>query len=229
MKIRITLTAGALIPLLAALMLVTVANAAAHAARTDSQLAKRLVVAYGDQSLAPYGNPVPGALPAERWQCLARSGFSFTARASSHFGSPHTELSSVASILGTPAEARRYYRALVRTISGCERQILQDGCSQPPGCDVGRPKAFAFPGFGDRSVRGRIPIAYSGPPDASGFMFYNNDWVVVRKRRVVLADDFFAWDAWPSQGGAAAVPSLNKEERHIVHREFVRAFRPEGR
>lgn len=200
------------------------------AARTDSQLAKRLVVAYGDQSLAPYGDPGPGArLPATSRQCLARSGFSFTARAGSHFGGPHTEVSSVASILNTPAEARLYYRAMVRTISGCERQMLQDECSQRPGCDVGRPHTFTFPGFGDQSVRGRIPIAYSGSPDASGFMFYNQDWVVIRKHRAVLADDFFAWDAWPSRGGAAAVPSLNKEERHIVHREFLRAFRPEGR
>lgn len=229
MKIRITLTAGALIPVLAALVLVTVATAAAHAARTDSQLAKRLVVAHSDQSLTPYGNPVPGAVPAERWQCLARSGFSFTARADSHYGGPHTEVSSVSSILNTTADARRYYRALVRTISGCERQMLQDGCSQPAGCAVGQPHVFAFPGFGDQSVRGRIPIAYSGPPDASGFMFYNNDWVVVRKARAVLADDFFAWEGWPSQGGAAAAPSLIKEERHIVHREFVRAFRLEGR
>jgi TolB protein len=204
----------------------TVAEAAAHAARTDSQLAKRLVVAYRDQSLAQYGNPVPGAVPAARWQCLAQSGFSLTARASSFFGGPHTGLSSVASVLKTKADARRYYRVAVRTISGCERQMLQDGCSQPPGCAVGSPHALAFPPVGDQSVGGRIPIAYAGAPDASGFELYNNDWVVVRKGRAVLADDFFAWEGWPSQAGAPAVPSLNKEERHIVRREFVRAHRP---
>ena len=195
-----------------ALVVVATAAGASHP-RSDSQLAKALVVKLADQDVGP----------ADRdWQareCLDRSGFAITARAHSPaFGTAHTLVDSAASVLNTVAEAKRYYRATVATISACLAQRWQQ--TGLPPWSVGPERPLGFPRYGDQSAARWSPITFS--PAFGGFNKYTDDWVVIRKRRAVVADYFNFFVGWVSESGLYPV----QEEQHVVRRQLARAFGP---
>jgi hypothetical protein len=199
----------------ATLLIVAAASAASPSAAnpTDKQLANRLVAARGD---VPSGMADTGG-GLQPGRCLPRTGFTITAKATApHWGTPHSFIDSAATVLKTRAEAKTYYRATVRAMSAC---LAAQWRRDMTPASIGHARALRFPRHGDQSAAQRMTLDF--PPQSDPFATkYTFDWVVVRKRRAVLVDDFLFWVGW-GNGGPLTVAGA---ERRSVSRELTRAF-----
>jgi hypothetical protein len=200
------------IPGLVVALLLTAAASAANTA--DKQLAKKLVAARGD---VPYGMFSTGGGLRPR-QCLLRTGFTITAKATApSWGNPQSFVDSVATVLKTKGEAKAYYRTAVGAMSACLASQWRGGGKSAPS--IGSARALRFPRYGDQSAAQRMKLDFkTGVP--GGFHKYTFDWVVVRKDRAVLVDDFLFWVGWRDRGSATVADA----ERRTVSRELTRAF-----
>jgi hypothetical protein len=206
----VTVLGVATVAVVAGLLLVAAAGAA-DLSNGDKQLAAALVVTKGD---VDYGFP-DGAWTAQ--QCLASNGFAITARASSPaIGTPHTLIDSLATVLKTKAEAKRYYHAAVRKMSGCLARHWRHSSGSP---FVGPARPLGFPHHGDQSAARRLPRTYASASAGDGFKSYTDDWIVIRKGRAVLADYFNYWLGWTVKRLTSA-----QEEQLVARRQLARAF-----
>lgn len=177
----------------------------------DDELAWNLVMYSGDSDVFPANSL--GHFPR---RCLTRTGFPTTARASMTFGFTREGAVSVATVFKTKAEARRYYRGAVGTMSRCLGLWWRRG-SDPPS--VGPARALGFPLYGNTSAAWRLSLTFPSAPEPYTSTDYTNDWVMVRKRRAVLTDVFALPAGWTEFG----ITSFEIEEQ-IVSTELARAF-----
>jgi hypothetical protein len=211
MKPRMTRTRVLIAVVVAALLLVASAGATNS---SDKVFARKLVATQGDIRITMFNTG--GGMRPER--CLPRHGFAITARATApHWGTPYDGyVDSVAAVLKTHEDARAYYAAVAKTISAClARQLGEKYGSE---VSVRSERALAFPHFGDESIAERQPLdfTHSGPAPHK----YTFDWVLLRKHRAVLVDDFLS----PVGSSARFAPDWAKREPRIVDRELARAF-----
>jgi hypothetical protein len=190
------------------------ATAASAGNPSDLRLARKLVVAGGD---------VPSGWFETNWgvrpaRCLPRTGFTITARSTGPTwgGIPSNWVNSVATVLETNGQAKAYYRATVKALSACLADQWRGGGKS--ALSVGPARTLRFPRYGDQSAARRMKLDYKG--NVLGKLHeFTLDWVVVRKRRAVLVDDFQFRVGW-TNGPLTVVGA----ERRTVNRELARAF-----